>query len=86
MSTVFENGPAFKAGMKGGDIINGVDGVSAAGKAIEGVVKRIRGKEGTIVKLKILRIGSPKPLTLAIRRAQVTTALDRAIAELSAGA
>lgn len=68
---VFESGPAYAAGMRAGDIITAVDAVSTAGKSVEDIVKMIRGKEGTIVKLTVLRDGADKEMVLNIKRASV---------------
>lgn len=69
---VFDDGPAYKAGLRVNDIITAVDGKAVMGKGVEKVVDTIRGKEGTIVKLQVLRATQPKPLVLSIRRSKVT--------------
>jgi carboxyl-terminal processing protease len=71
--TVFEDGPAFKGGMKQGDIITGVDGESMMGKDIDQIVKRIRGEEGTMVRLQLMREEEPRPITITVKRAKITT-------------
>lgn len=68
---VFDNGPGARAGLRKGDVITAVDGVSVAGKATEDIVKVIRGKEATMVRLKIIRSGAKQPVTVAARRARV---------------
>src|SRR5208282_5742344 len=72
VATVFEDGPAFAAGLRKGDLITAVDGVSMAGKDIQVVVDRIKGKEGTTVKLTLQEPGKPKPRTISIVRARIT--------------
>ena len=49
--------PAFKAGIKGGDIIIKIDGVTTEDMALDDAVARIRGDEGTTVVLTIWRRG-----------------------------
>ena len=49
--------PAFKAGLQSGDQILAVDGRSVQGLAVDKAVSLIRGKSGTLVKLKIARNG-----------------------------
>jgi carboxyl-terminal processing protease len=71
--SVFDNGPALKAGLKTGDVITGVNGASVVGFEIDDVVKKIRGEEGTIVKLKVLRGAKLQPVVLAVTRARVET-------------
>ena len=64
-----EGTPAFKAGLRAGDIILAVDGEDTFGKSLLEIVKKIRGKPGTKVKLTIMRKGSDKPITVEITRA-----------------
>ncbi|WP_215540351.1 S41 family peptidase [Borreliella bavariensis] len=59
--TPFEGGPAYKAGIKSGDCITAVDGKSVSSMEVDQVVDRLKGKEGTKVKVSILR---GKDLTL----------------------
>jgi carboxyl-terminal processing protease len=47
--------PAEKAGLKAKDIIIAIDGQDASGLNVDEAVKRIRGTEGTSVKLTIIR-------------------------------
>ncbi len=73
VASVFDGSPAMKAGVKMNDVITGVNGVNVSGKEVDGIVKLIRGDEGTVVKLTILRDKLAKPLVLAIHRARITT-------------
>ncbi len=54
-----EGSPAEAAGIKSGDCISSVDGNAVNGKNINSVVRKIKGKEGTKVKVGIFR-GSEK--------------------------
>lgn len=49
--------PAEKAGIKSGDKIIAIDGVSTSGLSADGAVMKIRGPKGTKVKLTIFRQG-----------------------------
>ncbi len=60
--------PAIKAGVQANDVITAVNGKQIKGMEIEDVVKLIRGKEGTTVKLTFKRPGVAKPITKAITR------------------
>ncbi len=66
-----EGTPAFKAGLRAGDIILAVDGEDTFGKSLLEIVKKIRGKPGTKVKLTIMRKGLDKPITVEITRAVI---------------
>jgi carboxyl-terminal processing protease len=59
--------PAQKAGIKPGDMITHVDSIPIAGLAPEDVLKRLHGKPGTSVSLKINR-GTATPFTVKITR------------------
>lgn len=52
---VYKGTPADKGGMKSGDVFSAIDGVTRAKWTTEEVVKRVRGEEGTKVKLVMTR-------------------------------
>lgn len=60
--------PASKVGIKSGDYISRIDGKTVVGLKIEEIVKKLRGKPGTNVKVTILRKGEKAPLEKIIRR------------------
>ena len=60
-------GPSEKAGLMSGDWIISIDGVSAKGVDREEVYKKLRGKKGTKVSLKIGRFGT-EPFDVVIIR------------------
>lgn len=64
---VLDNSPAKKAGLKAGDQILSVNGKTY--KSMESMAKKIRGKAGTGVKLKIRRSGTVK--TVSVIRGEV---------------
>lgn len=59
-----EGSPAATAGILPGDIIVAVDGQSVIGQAVDGVIARIRGDEGTYVKITVERKGKAIPFRL----------------------
>jgi carboxyl-terminal processing protease len=63
--------PAAAAGIRAGDAILGVNGESTEGLGIEEVVLRIRGPEGTPVKVTIQHQGEPNRVELEIIRAKI---------------
>jgi carboxyl-terminal processing protease len=71
IATVFKNAPADRAGLKSGDTIIAVDGASTAGMPTDEIVSRIRGKEATMVEVKIIRPKQPQPMVFKIKRAVV---------------
>lgn len=63
-----EDTPAFKVGVQSGDYITKINDKSIIGISIEEVVKKLRGKPGTKVKITILRKGEKAPLEKTITR------------------
>ena len=73
--TPLDGSPAKAAGIRAGDYILAVDDKDiTAEDTVYDVVARIRGEEGTKVKLKILHKGSNKPVEVSIERKQITVA------------
>ncbi|OBS09401.1 S41 family peptidase [Acidihalobacter prosperus] len=60
--------PAQRAGIKSGDIITRINGVSVQGMGLDEAVKMMRGKPGTEVKLEVAREGVSKPLHFTLKR------------------
>ncbi len=63
--------PAMKAGLKSKDVIAEIDGQSTHGLAVSEAVKKIRGPEGTDVKLRIIR-DKKEDLNFTIKRENIT--------------
>jgi carboxyl-terminal processing protease len=59
--------PAQKAGIKAGDMITHVDDISLIGLTPEDILKRLHGKPGTTVSLKISR-SIAEPFTIQVKR------------------
>ncbi len=66
-----EDTPAFKAGVKAGDLIVKLDDTPIKGMTLNDAVKRMRGKPGSSIKLTIARKGADKPVVLTITRAVI---------------
>ncbi len=69
VSLPIKNGPAEKAGIKTGDIISKVDGVSYDASQLSEMADTIKGEEGTEVELELIRDG--ETLCYTITRANV---------------
>ena len=66
-----EDTPAFKAGVKPGDLIVKLDDTPVKGMSLNDAVKRMRGKPGSSIRLTIVRKGVDKPIVLTLTRAVI---------------
>jgi carboxyl-terminal processing protease len=66
--SAIEDTPAYRAGIKSGDYIVRIDGKSTYSMKIDEIVKKIRGKVNSPVKLTIYRKGEKDPLEKTIIR------------------
>ncbi|WP_274571452.1 S41 family peptidase [Neisseria leonii] len=64
-----EDTPAERAGIKSGDYITQINGVSTRGITVSEAVKKMRGEPGTQISLTITRKDSPKPISVKLTRA-----------------
>ncbi|HXY11662.1 MAG TPA: S41 family peptidase [Terriglobales bacterium] len=67
----FVGTPAYRAGIRPGDIIVAVDGKSTDNMSTSDVADLLKGPKGTTVHITILREGSDKPLEFAVVRAEI---------------
>ncbi len=63
--------PAANAGIRSGDIILAVNGESIEGWSIEEVIMKIRGPQGTRVRITLQRTGESAPVELELVRAMI---------------
>jgi len=68
-----EDSPAYKAGLKSGDLIMKLDEALVKGMSLNDAVKRMRGKPDTQIVLTVLRKGENKPLIFTLTRAVIKT-------------
>src|SRR5271165_7036430 len=67
----FDGSPAAKAGIRSGDVIVTIDGVAVNTNALSDTIGRMRGAEGTTVKIGIMRDGIAEPLLFTLKRSRV---------------
>jgi len=68
---VLDETPASESGLRAGDMILAVNGVSTARLGLDQVSQMIRGAAGTEVVLRIQRSGQVEPLTLTLTRRRI---------------
>jgi carboxyl-terminal processing protease len=66
-----EDTPAFRAGIKSGDLIIKLDDTPVKGLTLSDAVKKMRGKPKTSIKLTVARKGETKPLEFVIVRDKI---------------
>jgi carboxyl-terminal processing protease len=71
--TPLEGTPAARLGIRAGDVISEVEGLSTDDLSLDEVVKRLKGPKGTTVSIRIKRIGMKEPIPLTITRAAIPT-------------
>lgn len=67
---VMKNSPALEAGMQPGDIVEKIEGIAYSGEQISEATSILKGKEGTTVKVTVLRDG--KEIDMDITRKKIT--------------
>ena len=67
----FEGTPAYRLGIRAGDIISKIEGEETRGMALDGAVKRLRGPKGSAVTISITRAGYDQPLDFTIVRDEI---------------
>ena len=64
----FEGTPAYRLGIRAGDIISRIEDEDARGMSIDDAVKRLRGPKGTPIRITIVREGYDEPLAFTVIR------------------
>lgn len=70
--TPIKDTPAERAGLKAGDVIVKIDQKITADLDVDSAIALIRGKEGTVVNLTVVRQGLTAPKVISITRAHIT--------------
>jgi carboxyl-terminal processing protease len=63
--------PAYKAGIRPGDLIEKINDESVAGKTTSEIADLLRGSRGTVVKITMSREGSADPLVFTVTRDEI---------------
>jgi carboxyl-terminal processing protease len=66
-----EDSPAYRAGLKAGDLITRLDSTPVKGMTLDEAVKRMRGEPNTKITLTIARKDEDKPLLITIMRQEI---------------
>lgn len=66
-----EDSPAYKAGLKAGDLITRLDSTPVKGMTLDEAVKRMRGEPNTKITLTVARKDEDKPLMITITRQEI---------------
>jgi carboxyl-terminal processing protease len=67
----FDGSPAAQAGIRSGDIIVTIDGIPVNTNTLADTIGRMRGAEGTSVKIGIMREGNAEPMLFTLKRSRV---------------
>jgi carboxyl-terminal processing protease len=66
-----EDSPAWRAGIKAGDLIERIDGARVPDMTLDEAIKRMRGEPHSKVTLSILRKGEDAPLSFTVTREEI---------------
>jgi carboxyl-terminal processing protease len=66
-----EDSPAYRAGIKPGDLITRIDSTPIKGLSLDDAIKKMRGAPGSKVTLTISRKGEDKPLAVVLVREEI---------------
>ncbi len=69
----YEGFAAYKAGIRAGDQIIGVNGINVEGKRSDQIGTLLKGQAGTPIKLKLLKSGQSTPVELSLTREEIKT-------------
>ena len=67
----FDGSPAAQAGIRSGDVIVTIDGVPVNTSTLADTIGRMRGSEGSAVKIGIMREGHAEPMVFTLKRQRV---------------
>jgi carboxyl-terminal processing protease len=71
VAQLFEGSPAYKLGIRRGDVIAKIEGEDAKGWTTEQAVRKLRGPKGTTVNVSLKRVGFDQLITLDVPRDEI---------------
>jgi carboxyl-terminal processing protease len=77
--SIFENSPAYKKGLRRGDVIARIEGQSAKGWTSDDAVKKLKGPKGTTVNISIRRRGYDQLIDMDVVRDEVNITTVRGV-------
>ena len=83
--SVFEGSPAYRSGLRRGDVIARISGQNAKDMTSDDAVRLLRGPKGTAVDISIRRTGYDELIDLAVERDEITIATIQAAFVLDDG-
>lgn len=78
VSSVFEQSPAYRSGLRRGDVIAKIKGQDTKGWTTDQAVKELKGPKGTSVQFDVRRPGASDLINFTVERDQVTIPTVRA--------
>lgn len=70
--SLFEGSPAYRVGIRRGDVIARIEGEDSIGMSSDQAVGRLRGPKGSAVNISILRAGYEELIDLEVERDEIT--------------
>jgi carboxyl-terminal processing protease len=70
-ASVFEGSPAYRKGIRRGDVMTRIAGEDAKGWTTEQAMRKLRGPKGTTVQLEVKRLGYEQAIPLDVTRDEV---------------
>ncbi|MDE0855113.1 MAG: S41 family peptidase, partial [Nevskia sp.] len=77
--SAMDHTPAAKAGIRSGDIITLIDGQPTSGLELDQAIDRMRGEQGTRIRLGVLHVGTARTTVLEMTREMVKVASVHAL-------
>ncbi|CAI8006576.1 Carboxy-terminal-processing protease [Geodia barretti] len=76
--SIFEGSPAYRSGLRRGDVIARITGQNAKDMTSDDAVRLLRGPKGTAVEISIRRTGYDELIDLTVERDEITIATIQA--------